>query len=504
MKRHFTLLLLTIVASVAFAQIPNYVPTNGLIGYWPLDGTGNDLTSGGNHLTNTGAVPTTDRNGNANAAFSFNGSSQYMVNSAPSFSFNPNDSFTVSIWYYKPALAGGVAIMFGNTLAGNFIWNLQSGTANQTQFGVNKQQSSWFWAIGSYNVGVWEHFVGVYQGGQMTLYKNGAVAGTNTYTHTGAVAAVQPLNVGKGISGNFFNGSLDDIAIYDRALSVNEIGLLYAGCGSLIFTQPANQTQNILSNANFSTNATSNSTYQWQENSGSGWADVSNGSQYSGATSGLLSISNLSLTNHGGQFRCLIANGACLDTSDVASLTVNCINIVSSDPSSQVANTNASAQMTVSAIGAGAGYQWQTQNGGTWNNIADGGQYSGATTNTLTISALTLANHNQSFRCVVGLAGCADTSAAAPLTVLSGIGLDEVESAEFNFYPNPASKSITLGFQDNLMDKTLFIQDLTGKVVMTVRIESLEQKLDISALQPGVYTISIENIPNKTLKLMVK
>jgi len=287
-------------------------------------------------------------------------------------------------------------------------------------------------------------------------------------------------------------------------LTVAEIGQLYAGCGSLVFTQPSNQTQNILSNATFSTNATSNSTYQWQENSGSGWADVSNGGQYSGATTGLLSISNLSLTNHGSQFRCLIANGACLDTSDVASLTVNCINVVSSDPSSQVANTNASAQMTVSAIGAGASYQWQTQNGGTWGNIADGGQYGGATTNTLTISALTLANHNQSFRCVVGLAGCADTSAAAPLTVLSGIGLDEVESAEFNFYPNPASKSITLDFQANLMDETLFIQDITGKVVMTVRIESLEQKLDISGLQPGVYTISIENIPNKTLKLMVK
>lgn len=121
MKVRYTLLLLTIVANIAFAQVPNYVPTSGLVAYYPLDGNGNDLVSTANNLTNYGAVATTDRHGNASAAFSFNGSSQYLLNSAPSFTFNPSDSFTVSIWYYKPALAGGVAIMFGNTLAGNFI-----------------------------------------------------------------------------------------------------------------------------------------------------------------------------------------------------------------------------------------------------------------------------------------------------------------------------------------------------------------------------------------------
>lgn len=381
---------------------------------------------------------------------------------------------------------------------------MQSGAANQTQFGVNKQQSAWFWAIGSYNVSVWEHFVGVYQGGQMTLYKNGVVAGTNTYTHTGAVATVQPLNVGKGISGNFFNGSLDEIAIYDRALSVAKIGLLYAGCGPLIFTQPANQTQDILSSANFSTNATSNSTYQWQEDAGSGWANISNGGQYSGATSGLLSISNLTLANNGSQFRCLITNGACLDTSDVASLTVECINLISAQPMDAGANVNTSTSISVGAQNAASSFQWQRQASGIWVDVSNGGQYRGANTSTLAIANLTMNNNGNQFRCLVSLAGCADTSAVANLTVSDNSSVEELENQLFSFYPNPANGSLTLITQSANANEALIIQDISGKVVMRTAILSSEQRIDISGLEAGVYLLSMEGHPSNISKLIVK
>lgn len=504
MKRIFTFSLSILFAVASFSQIPNYVPTSGLVAFYPLDGNGNDLVGTGNNLTNYGAVAITDRNGNAGAAMSFNGSSQYMLNSAPNLTFAPGTAFSVSIWYYKPSALGGVAIMFGNTTAGNFIWNMQSSTT-QVQMGVNKQQSAWFWAQTNFNTGVWEHYVSVYEpSGAMTLYKNGVVAGNNTYTHTGAISVNQPLNVGRGISGNYFNGYLDEIAIYNRALTAAEVGLLYAGCGPLVLTQPQNQTQDILTNAVINMNATANSSYQWQMNDGSGWVDVMNGGQFSGATTGLLGISNLTMANHNTEFRCLLANGACLDTSDVALLTVECISLISAQPMDVGAYVNTSTTISIGAQNAGSDFQWQKNFSGIWANVSNGGQYSGANTGTLSIANLTMSNNNEQYRCIISLAGCTDTSAVANLSVTDNSSVDELENQLFNFYPNPAGESITVCILAPHVKETLVIQDITGKMVIKVEINSLDQKVDISTLEAGVYMLSMERYPNKTSKLIVR
>jgi hypothetical protein len=46
----------------SFAQVPSYVPTNGLVGYWPFNGNANDASVNGNNGTVNGATLTTDRN----------------------------------------------------------------------------------------------------------------------------------------------------------------------------------------------------------------------------------------------------------------------------------------------------------------------------------------------------------------------------------------------------------------------------------------------------------
>jgi hypothetical protein len=55
------------------AQIPNYVPTNGLVGWWPFNSNANDESGNGNNGTVNGAILTTDRFGQANSAYSFDG-----------------------------------------------------------------------------------------------------------------------------------------------------------------------------------------------------------------------------------------------------------------------------------------------------------------------------------------------------------------------------------------------------------------------------------------------
>jgi hypothetical protein len=61
--------LFTINALVA--QVPNYIPTNGLVAYWPFSGNANDLSGNANNGTVSGATLTTDRFGNTNSAYSF-------------------------------------------------------------------------------------------------------------------------------------------------------------------------------------------------------------------------------------------------------------------------------------------------------------------------------------------------------------------------------------------------------------------------------------------------
>ena len=89
-------------------------------------------------------------------------------------------------------------------------------------------------------------------------------------------------------------------------------------------TQPVNQTAVNGDNISFVTGSSNPSaTYQWQTDLGFGFVNLSNAGQYSGATNDTLTVSNVSISNNNQQFRCIVSAGACIDTSDVAVLTVN-------------------------------------------------------------------------------------------------------------------------------------------------------------------------------------
>lgn len=226
LKNYFTLFLF-LGTFFAFAQPPAYVPNEGLLAWWGMaDAT--DATTNGNTLTPVSVTATTDRFGTANAAYSFNGTASYLTRTSIGHTFTQAGSFSVSIWVKKATSTSGVAIMSGTTASSNFIWLVQC-DATKAIFGTNKQQSSWFWtnATTNYVLNEWEHYVGVYTANTMTFYRNGVLQGTTTNTHTNVSQASLPIWIGRGVSGNYFNGSLDDIGLWNRALTPNEIAVLY-------------------------------------------------------------------------------------------------------------------------------------------------------------------------------------------------------------------------------------------------------------------------------------
>ena len=127
----------------------------------------------------------------------------------------------------------------------------------------------------------------------------------------------------RDISFQYFKGQIDDIGIWNRALTQQEITDLYDGCQLTVNMQPNSQTININNNAQFIVGSSDPSaTFQWQTNLGVGYQNLSNVGQYSGTTINTLTVSNVSMTNNNQPFRCIVTSGGCSDTSDVAVLSV--------------------------------------------------------------------------------------------------------------------------------------------------------------------------------------
>lgn len=488
-KVSFAFFLLLSICSSIYGQLPSYVPTNGLVGWWGFSGNANDASGNGNNFTVTGATLTTDRNGSPNSAYQFNGSSQYLVNNNLSYLFSESGSFSVSIWIYKTSTATGSAIMSGNTIGGPFIWIIQ-GTATDMMLGTNKQGSAWFWAPTPYTLNNWDHYVGVYATNNMSFYKNGVLMASNTYTHTGATTAIEPLYVGRGAGGTYLGGKTDDIGIWDRALSAQEILDLYnAYCGSLVTVQPVSQNLYIGNSTTFTTQAPG-ATYQWQRLIGSTYQNIVNGGQYAGATTNALAVLSVTMANNNSQYRCKVSSGACFDTSASATLTV--CGQITTQPVNTTVNITTSARMIARSNDPGAVFQWQHDLGSGFLNVTNGGQYSGATNDTLIIANTTMGNDNEPFRCIINSGSCTDTSNTGILFVNNNVGIQENTATNlFTIYPNPTKDNLRIYASSKLIRSDYTIYTVNGAIVLKGIITAEHMRLDVSTLRPGNYFISI-------------
>jgi hypothetical protein len=82
--KHLLTLTLLALGLLAQAQIPSFVPTNGLVGWWPFNGNANDESGNGNHGTpGLGVTLGSDRYGILNTAYDFNGNGNISLTSIP-------------------------------------------------------------------------------------------------------------------------------------------------------------------------------------------------------------------------------------------------------------------------------------------------------------------------------------------------------------------------------------------------------------------------------------
>ncbi len=132
-------------------------------------------------------------------------------------------------------------------------------------------------------------------------------------------------------------------------------------------------------------------TYQWQENTGSGFANIP------GATAASYTKPSTTVSMNGYQYRVLV-NGLCPPslTSNIATLTVNALPAITTQPNNVTTCAGNNAIFTVSATGSGVTYQWQENTGSGFVNIT------GATGSLFIKSSVTSAMNGYQYRVIVG------------------------------------------------------------------------------------------------------
>jgi hypothetical protein len=185
-----------------------------------------------------------------------------------------------------------------------------------------------------------------------------------------------------------------------------------------INTQPVNSTICEGDNTSFGISATgSGITYQWYVDVGLGYGAINNSGVYSGATTNTLSITGATRDMSGYKYKCIVP-GTCLPDaiSAPAYLTVDTIPVVQNGPLDTTVCDGSPASFSIDATGTAKTYQWQLNSGLGFNNVPNGGIYSGANTATLHMSAAIAAMEGYQYRCIVN--GTCPPFATSPVGVL--------------------------------------------------------------------------------------
>jgi hypothetical protein len=208
-------------------------PDSGLIAYYPFNGNANDESGNNNHGTIYGAILTTDMKGNDSSAYEFNGTSSYISIPNSTSLQSPSTELTQIAWIniYSWSLVGqpfGPILMKSNSGTNAFSYRLSVGPS-----GINTAINNWGNAViitDTLNYNEWYMIASTLKNDTVKTYVNGIYIGSGVLN--GPINPdSRPLEIGRDTPGEIeiFHGKIDEIRIYNRALSESEIQDIYYG-----------------------------------------------------------------------------------------------------------------------------------------------------------------------------------------------------------------------------------------------------------------------------------
>jgi len=227
--------LLLIITNTINAQVPSYVPTNGLVGYWPFNGNANDESGNGNNGVVNGATLAADRFGNLNKSYSFTNSETIEIASQPSLNIAAN--YSIALWYLTTAdtfPAQDVMIKGINDFTGQSCY-LRHHSSTYTPIPDSEKFAYVSGAQMPYtnlssslpSINTWHFVVINIQNSQADLYIDNNLINSVFFPNLSNMNNNSPLKIGGGYYN--FNGKIDDIGFWNRSLTQQEITAMYNG-----------------------------------------------------------------------------------------------------------------------------------------------------------------------------------------------------------------------------------------------------------------------------------
>jgi hypothetical protein len=554
MKKLTFILLITLTLS-AFSQVPNYSPTNGLVGWWQFNGNANDESGNGNNGAVNGATLTADRFGNSNSAYDFDGvNDNISIPHSNSFVFN---SYSVSIWAQmtgagSPGKEHWSIIMKNNSperfddvfhishtntvVSGFFINNSNELFADIG--GGNSSMNTTIFSGQSLSDNSWHNIVVVFDdlNNIHNIYFDGTLISSTIVSYS-PIQNTDPIKIGYWLPYlNYFKGKIDDIGIWNRAITSCEIADLYnAQVGSLNTTSTTTVTN--CENYNWNNQTyTQSGQYTFQTTNVAGCDSTATlNLTITQPTSGSETITecysftwgaNNQTYNQSGQYTAVLTNAEACDSTAILNLTITqpssgAETVTACDAYTWSANNqtyNQSGQYTAVLTNAAGCDSTATLNLSI--NTVDNGitqiddislqanasnaqyQWVDCSDNYQTISGETNqtfeATVNGNYAVIVTQNGCSDTTACI---TISKVGLENLNATLFTIYPNPAKTLIAIQSEVSLNTK-YSILDAQGRKVLKGKLEGLSVSVDIEHLANGMYTIQFEQAELKEINFI--
>lgn len=232
MRYVFILLAFALMSSL-LAQVPEYVPADALVAWYPLDGGGTDISGNDVHLSENEVTSAANRLNEPGKALQFNGESSYLMRSSALDLLENSDSFSVQFWAKAgPTSTVEPQCIFYEGFPGEFHFaNADPGIDFTSYHWAAKAGGNNWFGPGDVIGADWFHVVGVQNAGLLNLYIDGEFIGSD---FSGACCVNAPndqMVVGARRVTSYiehpFDGTIDDLGLWNRALTEEEILALY-------------------------------------------------------------------------------------------------------------------------------------------------------------------------------------------------------------------------------------------------------------------------------------
>lgn len=206
---------------------------NGIVGHWTFDGkdttntTATDVSGQNNTGTFTGFTRATNaKAGKLGQGMNFDGVNDY-VNIGVDPKFDGASAITISAWIKPNASMNDSAIVGKSTVVANqiYFWVGHSGLATD-KISWNAGPG-WLEATQTLTRNEWTHVVGVADASGHKIFYNGVLISSNSSAIAISASDPQTWKIGSNGGSRHFNGSIDDVRIYNRGLSASEVKQLY-------------------------------------------------------------------------------------------------------------------------------------------------------------------------------------------------------------------------------------------------------------------------------------